>query len=75
MTPLETLGRQLFFDDQLSSPPGQACASCHAPGAAFTDPRRDKPTSPGVLAGRFGNRNSPTEMYAKFSPPFHYDAE
>jgi len=74
LTALEDLGKQLFFDPQLSSPAGQSCASCHSPDAAFTDPRRDKPTSPGVVAGRFGNRNSPTAMYAAFSPLFHLDS-
>jgi cytochrome c peroxidase len=74
LSAIEALGQRLFFDAQLSSPPGQSCASCHDPGAAFTDPRRSAPTSPGVLPGRFGNRNSPTAMYAAFSPAFHFDA-
>jgi len=73
LSPLEDLGEQLFFDTQLSSPPGQSCSSCHDPDAAFTDPRRARPTSPGVLPGRFGNRNSPTAMYAAFSPPFYFN--
>ncbi len=73
-SPMEDLGRQLFFDAQLSNPPGQSCSSCHDPGAAFTDPRRATPTSPGVLPGRFGNRNSPTAMYAAFSPAFYFNA-
>jgi len=73
-SPLEDLGSQLFFDTNLSSPPGQACASCHAVDSRFTDPRRDKPTSPGILSGRFGNRNAPTAMYARFSPSFYFDA-
>ena len=74
LTPMEDLGRQLFFDTNLSEPAGEACASCHAPVAAFTDPRRTTPTSPGVISGRFGNRNSPTAMYMKFSPTLHYDS-
>jgi cytochrome c peroxidase len=74
LPPLEDLGRQLFFDTGLSNPAGQSCASCHSPDAAFTDPRRDRPTSPGVLSGRFGNRNSPTAMYAAFNPAFYFDA-
>lgn len=74
LTALQDLGKQLFFDEQLSSPAGQSCASCHDPAAAFTDPRKATPTSPGAIAGRFGNRNSPTAMYARFSPPFNYDA-
>ncbi len=75
LTATEELGRQLFLDSQLSSPPGQACASCHTPSAAFADPDKSKPTSKGVISGRFGNRNSPTAMYAAFSPPFHFDNE
>lgn len=39
------LGRVLFFDTSLSEPAGQSCATCHAPGAAFTDPDTTKPTS------------------------------
>lgn len=74
LSALEDLGRRLFFDAQLSSPPGQSCSSCHDPGAAFTDPRRDRPVSPGVLPGRFGNRNSPTAMYMAFSPSLYFDA-
>jgi cytochrome c peroxidase len=73
LSPLQELGKQLFFDEHLSNPAGQSCASCHSPDAAFTDPRRAAPTSAGVLPGRFGSRNSPTAMYAAFSPPFHLD--
>lgn len=75
LTPLQDLGRQLFLDPQLSSPPGESCASCHSPDAAFTDPRRDTPTSPGAIAGRFGNRNSPTAMYTAYSPLFQLDTD
>ncbi len=31
--------------------------------------------SKGVLAGRVGSRNTPTAMYAAFSPDFHFDEE
>ncbi|MDZ7584819.1 MAG: cytochrome-c peroxidase, partial [Thiobacillus sp.] len=69
------LGRALFFDPSLSSPPGQSCATCHDANAAFTDPDRSLPVSKGVLPGRVGNRNTPTAMYAAFSPDFHFDKE
>ncbi len=69
----EALGEQLFFDTSLSEPPGQSCASCHEPGHAFTDPDKGVPTSEGVHADRFGDRNTPTAMYAAFSPAFHFD--
>jgi cytochrome c peroxidase len=69
------LGQALFFDPSLSSPPGQACATCHDAKAALTDPDRRLPVSKGVLPGRLGNRNTPTALYAAFSPAFHFDKE
>ncbi len=70
LTPQQELGKMLFFDDNLSNPPGQSCASCHDPGAGFADPDNNLPVSEGVLPGRFGPRNSPTAAYAAFSPNF-----
>ena len=68
---LEELGRLLYFDTDLSTPAGQSCASCHEPTAGFADPDSELPVSQGVLPqNRFGNRNSPTAAYAKFSPEF-----
>jgi cytochrome c peroxidase len=67
------LGSLLFNDTRLSSPAGQACASCHQQSAGFSDPRQDSPTSEGVVAGLFGNRQAPTAKYMAFSPPFHFD--
>jgi cytochrome c peroxidase len=67
------LGRVLFFDPSLSEPAGQSCASCHAPGVAFTDPDTTKPTSKGVHPERFGTRNTPSAMYMAYSPKFHFD--
>jgi cytochrome c peroxidase len=67
------LGRLLFFDATLSEPAGQSCASCHDPGAAFTDPDRAQPTSKGAHRNLFGNRNTPSAMYMAFSPAFHFD--
>lgn len=68
------LGKQLFFDRNLSRPPGQACAGCHDPAAGWADPDKDSPTSKGNTPGLVGDRNSPSAAYASFSPDFHYDA-
>jgi cytochrome c peroxidase len=73
LTPKQQLGKQLFFDSNLSHPDGQSCASCHAPESGFTDPDKSIPVSKGVFADRFGNRNSPSAAYMAFSPVFHYD--
>ena len=67
------LGKALFFDANLSTPPGQACSSCHDPAHFFTDPDTQSSTSEGVIPNRFGNRNSPTIMYSSATPPFHFD--
>lgn len=72
-TARQRLGKLLFFEKSLSTPPGQACAACHAPEAAFTDPPSDLPVSKGARAGLFGNRNSMTVAYAAFIPRLHRD--
>ncbi len=71
----QRLGKRLFFDASLSSPPGQGCFSCHSPTAGFADPRKDQPVSAGVYGDRFGSRNAPSAAYAGFSPEFHFDSE
>lgn len=68
------IGRQIFFDTNLSEPTGQACASCHQPDVSFTDPRGG-PTSRGAVAGRAGFRNTPSIFYAALIPPLHEDGD
>jgi cytochrome c peroxidase len=70
---LIALGRQLFEDENLSSPAGQSCASCHEPELAFSDPDDDLSTSEGVVPGRVGARNTPMAAYASFVPPLTWD--
>lgn len=64
----ESLGRQIFFDANLSEPAGLACGTCHQERAAFVDPRGG-PTSQGSLPGRVGARNTPSILYASLVPP------
>ena len=66
---LEALGERLFFDENLSANRTQACASCHDPDRAFTDPRGA--ASPGDDGVSLGDRNAPTAMYAALTPAFH----
>lgn len=68
------LGRNIFFDKNLSSPAGQSCSSCHSPETAFSDLNHNA-VSPGALDGLSGNRNAPTISYAMYTPVFHYSAE
>jgi cytochrome c peroxidase len=69
-TDKERLGQRIFFDKGLSEPRGQSCASCHDPATAFSDPIAHSPTSRGVNKTLFGPRNTPSAMYASFSPTF-----
>ncbi len=73
LTPQESLGKMMFFDENLSEPNGQSCASCHHPDAGFADPDTHLPVSEGVILGLFGGRNSPSAAYAKFFPEFSYN--
>lgn len=75
LTPREELGKMLFFDENLSEPPGQSCAACHGPDVGYTGP--DEPINEGgavyegAVAGRFGNRKPPAAAYAGDSPILH----
>jgi len=75
LTKKQILGKKLFHDKNLSTPPGQACVDCHSPDTGFSNPESDLPVSRGVHKDRFGNRNDLPAAYAGFSPEFHYDAD
>ncbi|MES9944696.1 MAG: cytochrome c peroxidase [Candidatus Thiodiazotropha sp.] len=79
LSPVEHLGKKLFFDVNLSDPPGQSCASCHTPDAGWTGDTSEinahAAVYPGAVETRSGNRKPPTAAYATFSPVFHYDNE
>jgi len=76
LTPIEKLGKELFFDN-ISDPPWMACAECHAPGAGWTGPIAGINLHGAVYRGavpvRFGNRKPPSAAYATLSPVFHFD--
>lgn len=75
----EAIGEALFFDVNLSKNRTQACATCHAPDAAFTDPRENEGAGRAVSRGddgtSLGDRNTPTVTYAALSPRFHFNSE
>src|SRR5450759_2500456 len=76
-TPQEQLGKSLFFDTNLSTPPGEACAACHASQVGYTGPdariNEAGAVYEGAVPGRFGNRKPPTAAYAGNSPILHWD--
>ena len=70
------LGEVFFFDKSLSHNKTQSCSTCHMPAAAFADLRQNDiahMVSQGDDPTKFGNRNTPTALYAKYSPSFHFD--
>jgi cytochrome c peroxidase len=75
LSDIEKLGEFLYFDENLSEPAGQSCASCHDPAFGFDDPDDLLPVSEGVIPGLFGGRNSPISAYAMYSPIMYFDEE
>ena len=66
------LGKQIFFDKNLSNPIGQACASCHAPNKGFSD-SFNQPISVGANGTSFSSRNAPNLSYNVFAPTQFYN--
>lgn len=68
------LGKQLYFDNNLSFNRTQSCATCHAPSHGFVD-QQNKYFSGAVSLGddgkSFGDRSAPTASYANKIPAFH----
>ena len=79
LTPIEQLGKSIFFDANLSINGNQACAACHAPVTGFTGPdllvNAHGAVYEGSVAGRFGNRKPPSSAYATPSPVLGYVIE
>ena len=73
MTPIQSLGRRIFFDKRMSNPVGsQSCASCHMPNVGFSGlgdgPGFVQGIGQGALVGAFGGRKPPSAAYATFAP-------
>jgi cytochrome c peroxidase len=78
LTPIQQLGKNLFFD-KLSDPNGMACAACHDPKVGFTGPEAGTNLHGAVYKGavprRTGNRKPPSAAYATTAPVFHLDVD
>lgn len=72
LTLIQELGKDLFFDTNLSLNKNQSCAACHDPGVGFVGPNNainlHGAVYEGSIAGAFGNRKPPTAAYAGASP-------
>src|SRR5450759_1060112 len=77
LSPNEELGKKLFFDTNLSTPSGLACAGCHGAEVGYTGPDANINAGgavyEGAMSGRFGNRKPPSAAYAGDSPILHLE--
>jgi cytochrome c peroxidase len=70
---LVALGKKLFFDARLSEPPGTACSSCHDPAHAYSGTHGSAIGVPlGSRPGHFARRSTPSVLYMRYVPGFHY---
>lgn len=74
LTEEEKVGKLLFFDERLSEPAGQSCATCHTQEKGFAD-KYSRDVSEGAVSGLFSARNSMTVAYSCYVPPLYYDEE
>jgi cytochrome c peroxidase len=79
LSPIEELGKRLFFDRNLSAPAGQECAVCHGPEVGYTGPserfNKNGGVYEGAVKGRFGNRRPPAASYAGWNPKLRVEAQ
>jgi cytochrome c peroxidase len=77
LSPVEVLGKRIFFDQKLSINENLACAACHAPQVGWTGPdsavNATGSVYEGSVPGRFGNRKPPASAYAGGSPVLSFD--
>ena len=70
---LVALGKKIFFDGRLSEPPGTSCASCHDPARAFSGTHGSHlGVAQGSRPGHFARRTTPSVLYMRYVPAFHY---
>lgn len=75
LEPIEELGKQVFFDQKMSTPANKlACVSCHDPAVGWILPNSTVNATtvgaPGARPGAAGGIKTPANAYASFSPVF-----
>jgi cytochrome c peroxidase len=70
---LVALGKKIFSDATLSEPTGTSCASCHDPARAFSGTHGSPIGVPrGSRPDHFARRTTPSVLYLRYVPKFHY---
>ncbi len=75
LTPVELLGKKIFFDTNLSEPRGMSCATCHDASKGFSGNNGNANGVPFGVTGAQGLRNAPSAMYAMYAPAFLVTAD
>jgi len=77
LTDQEQLGKDLFFDTNLSLNNNQSCAVCHGPAVGWTGPDQainaHGAVYEGSIPGAFGDRKPSSAAYGGDSPIMYYD--
>jgi cytochrome c peroxidase len=77
LSPMEQLGKELFFDKISRPSRSMSCATCHALSSGGVGPVASFNLKGGVYPGanhkRFGNRKPPSTTYSAFAPVLRYD--
>ncbi len=77
LTPVQQLGKSIFFDENLSINRNEDCGACHAQEAGWTGPSESINSHgavyEGSIPGSFGARKPPSSGYATLSPIFHME--
>jgi len=73
LSPIEMLGKYIFYDTTLSNPPLQACATCHDPKAGWTYPfsliNKHSVAARGANPFKAGTLKTPSNAYASLVSP------
>ena len=74
---ITTLGKIIFYDQQLSVMRNEACAFCHMPETGFTGSvnalNQTTVAYPGSVRTRFSGRKPQSHTYASYAPVLHYN--
>lgn len=78
LTLKEWVGRQIFFDRNLSANKNQSCAACHSAEVGWTGGdalvNLGSAVYEGSIPGAFGNRKPGAAAYATYAPRLRYNA-
>jgi cytochrome c peroxidase len=78
LTDKEQLGKNIFFDQNLSLNRNQSCAACHGPTVGWTGPdetiNMHGAVYEGSVPGAFGDRKPPSSAYGGNSPLLYQTA-